>query len=749
MLAGDRLARGACAGRRRSHSVAEHIFRWNSIIAHEAQQNPQNALSLFKLQLPSLSPNNFTFPHLLKACAALRLLPIAQQIHSHIARRGLVSDPFTAAALIHAYGKCMTPEGARRVFDEMPQRAVDAISWTALISALSTNGLVAQAFQAFAHMKRTTEIDVVTIAAVLSAFTSDDSDCVHDCLLHGETIHSIVVKHGFMSNTRLANTLIHMYSRCGAVDNASIVFDEIPIEQRDVVSWNTLISGFSLKKGNAGRAVSLFDNMVAEAVPPNRVTLIALFKSCADLGCIETCQRIYNYVSLHCPSLLSYKDVTVSTALLDMHAKCGDLDLALQIFNQIEEKNVVCWSAMIAGYEQGSWPDKALRLFRQMLMKVRPNAVTMVSVIAACSRLGVSWPGRVVHKYVIATGLDCDARVVSALIDMYAKCGNIQLARRVFNNIDGICQSTVSWSAMIGAEGLHGEGRRALCLFKEMERQGFAPNEVTFVSLLSACSHAGLVEEGTSYFRSMLREYGVTPTAKHYTCMIDLLGRVGCLNEAHDLIHSMPIEADAVMWGCLLGACRLHANWELGKIVEKQLLNLEACSVGHHVLLANMYSEAERWEDVARIRVGLKKNGLWKIAGRSFVEIGNVVYGFTAEDRSNPESKLIYETLHDLDERLRIAGLAKEELDSLMKGQYHSERLAIAFAIMKNASISKTTVEGKVEEPIQITKNLRFCRECHTYTKLVSKICKRELVIRDSHRFHHFKDGLCSCGDYW
>lgn len=605
-------------------------------------------------------------------------------------------------------------------------------------------------------MKRSVDdggVDVVTLAAMLSSCAdADDRNCDVDWLLQGRAIHALVVEHGFESNIRLANTLMHTYLRGEATDDAYKVFDTMPVEERDVVSWNTLISGLAQMKGMAEMALSVFEQMVSPstggAVVPNRVTLIAVFKSCAELGCIEKCSRIHDYVYLRYPSLLSSCDVVILTAILDMYARCGNLEMARRIFDGIKERNVVSWSAMIAGCEQGLRPNEALQLFRRMLKEVRPNPVTMVSVIAACSALGAARPAKVIHKYVVATGLDQDARVASALIDMYAKCGEILLARQVFANMDKVCKSIVSWSAMIGAEGLHGEGRNALRLFWEMQSLGFAPNEVTFVSLLSACSHAGLVEEGMSCFESMDRDHGVSPTAKHYACVVDLLGRAGRLDEAYDLIRDMPVEADVAVWGSLLGACRLHGNSKLGEIVEKQLLVLDPSSVGHRVLLANIYGEAERWDDVVRMRVGLRKDGLRKVAGLSYVEIGNEVYGFTAADRSHGVSKMIYAELNALHESVKNAWEGREEeVEVLMKSQYHSERLAIAFAmVVLNNKRSKVIKE---EEPIRITKNLRVCRDCHVYTKLISKICKRELIVRDSHRFHHFKDGVCSCGDYW
>eukprot|EP00262_Sarcandra_glabra_P020429 TRINITY_DN8122_c0_g2_i1.p1 TRINITY_DN8122_c0_g2~~TRINITY_DN8122_c0_g2_i1.p1 ORF type:complete len:734 (+),score=99.70 TRINITY_DN8122_c0_g2_i1:308-2509(+) len=729
-------------------SKTQEVFYWNSIIAQNAPRYPQNSLSFYKqMQAKGVPPNKFTFPALLKACAALRRARETKQVHACIAQYGLDSDKFAAAALIDSYGKCDSPQDAHQLFDEIPQRAIDVVSWTSLISAFSINGCTTQAYEAFVRMRlsgngKCRKGDVVTLGALLSAHAANYSSF----LCRGRAIHSLVIKYGFESDTRLANTLIHMYSECEAIDEASKAFDGIPVGDRDVVSWNTLISGFA-GNGKPELALSTFDHMLSlgyDTIAPNRVTLIAILKSCAELGCIDTSRRIHDYIASTHHLLSSSKDVAVLTALIDMHAKCGNLELAKQIFDGFEEKNVICWSAMIAGYEQMSCPDKALRLFRRMIeegdgkVEVKPNAVTMVSVIAACSGLGASRPGKVIHRYVTSTGLDHNARVASVLIDMYAKCGDIELARKVFDHMDGTRKSVVSWSAMIGAEGLHGEGNRALQLFSEMLDQNLRPNEITFISLLSACSHAGLVEEGKSCFNCMERDHGISPTGKHYACMVDLFGRAGFLEEAHDLIVDMPIGADVAVWGCLLGACRVHGNCRLGEVAERQILNLDPQSVGHRVLLANIYGDAGRWDDVIRTRVALRKGGLRKMAGRSFIEIGNEVYGFTAEDRSHQDSGMIYMELEDLDERVRRAALIDEEV--FMRSKYHSERLAIAFGMLM--------MKGEVE-PIRISKNLRVCRDCHVYTKSVSKVIKRELIVRDSHRFHHFKDGVCSCRDYW
>ncbi|KAK9130909.1 hypothetical protein Sjap_011396 [Stephania japonica] len=754
--------------------LPSQTFAWNTAIAN----NPQNAISLYKqMQANSITPNNFTFPALLKAFASLTkqlCLCSTQQVHAHITHHGLVSDKFTACALGDAYGKCGCVDDARQLFDEMPSRTIDVVSWTALLSAYCLSGRANEGFGLYARMRRSDDPecrrgDAVCIGVLIVAVSANGVGGAGSWFLGcGRSVHSLVVKYGFETNTRLANSLVHMYTLGNDVDSALKVFDGISIELRDVVSWNSLISGLAAN-GEPKWALTMFEQMLSAgpvAVAPNRVTVIVILKACGELGCKDTSHWVHNYIATHHSSLLSIDDVVVVTALIDMHSRCGNLECAQKIFEGVQNKNVVCWSAMIAGYEQNSYPHESLRLFHRMVegaddMEVQPNAVTMVSVISACSSIGASRPARMFHKYTTATGLDTDGRVSSALIDMYAKCGDIERARQVFDEMDDSRRTVVSWSAIIGAEGLHGEAKEALHLLSTMQGQGLKPNEITYVSVLSACSHAGLVEEGKFCFNNMqgANGSGISPTVKHFACMVDLLGRAGLLNEAYDLIHSMPIEPDVAVWGSLLAACKRHENVELGEVIEEKILRLDPNLVGHRILLANLYEDAGRLDDVRRMRVEIKRKGLRKIAGQSFIEVGNEVHRFISEDRSHHEWEMIYKELDVLDERVMNSTKADVGLEVELEGiitrcKYHSERLAIAYGLMTmrhcgyGNSDSKNTINRRCN-PIRITKNLRVCVDCHVYTKLVSKVSMIELIVRDAHRFHHFKDGTCSCGDYW
>lgn len=343
-------------------------------------------------------------------------------------------------------------------------------------------------------------------------------------------------------------------------------------------------------------------------------------------------------------------------------------------------------------------------------------------------------------------GLEQNVFVGTSIIDMYCKCGRVEMARKAFERMKE--KNVKSWSAMIAGYGMHGYAKEALEVFYDMKRIGIKPNYITCISVLAACSHAGLVEEGWDCFKSMKRNFGVEPGVEHYGCMVDLLGRAGLLGKAYDLIKGMKVKPDSVVWGALLAGCRMHKNLELAEISARKLFELDSSNCGYYVLLSNMYADAGRWADVERIRVLMKGNGLVKPPGFSLLEVKGKVHVFLVGDKEHPQHEKIYEYLDELYMKLKEVGYVSdktsvchdvddEEKESILRA--HSEKLAVAFGIMN-------TVPGTV---IHVIKNLRVCGDCHTVIKMISKIVNREIVVRDCKRFHHFKNGACSCGDYW
>lgn len=350
------------------------------------------------------------------------------------------------------------------------------------------------------------------------------------------------------------------------------------------------------------------------------------------------------------------------------------------------------------------------------------------------------------HGYIIRVGFDDNAFIASSLVDMYAKCGNIRVAKWIFDKMK--MHDMVSWTAMIMGYALHGYAHDAISLFKQMETEGVRPNYVAFVAVLTACSHAGLINEGWKYFHSMRQNYGITPGIEHYAAMADLLGRAGKLDEAYDLISSMNNKPPGSVWSTLLSACRVHKNIDLAEKVAEKLFEVDPENIGAYVLLSNIYSAAGMWKDKAKLRYTMKNRGIKKMPAASWIEVKNKMHTFTTGDTSHPLYEKINAALHVLLEKMEREGYVpdtsevlhdvdEEHKKLLLHG--HSERLAIAFGIISTPS--GTT--------IRITKNIRVCADCHTAIKLISKIVGREIIVRDNSRFHHFYGGSCSCGDYW
>jgi pentatricopeptide repeat protein len=542
------------------------------------------------------------------------------------------------------------------------------------------------------------------------------------------------------NNMFLCNKLVTAYANYGSLVDARLVFDCMP--KRNLVSWNVLIGGYA-KDGGFDETLRVYGKMHRAGVQPDNFTFPFLLKACTSLSALKEGKEIHQRIIRS--GLES--DVFVATGLVDMYAKCRSIEDARQVFEKMPERDLVSWTAMIGAYAQQGYADQALELFHEMqLLGMDSDEITLVSVLSACTHVGALQQGKWIHDCVVRRGFDGDVLVASALIDMYCKCGSTELARQVFDKM--LKRDVVSWSAIIAGYGLHGQSEDALALFDQMLQSGIRPDHITFVSVLSACSHAGLVAKGWEYFDCMSRDYGIIPGVKHYTCMVDLLGRAGHLDEAHEFIKKMPLEPDAGVWGALLGASRIHSNTELGERVAERLFEIEPRNPGYYVLLSNIYAAKGRWHDSVKVRTMMMDLGLRKPPGCSWIELNNKVHAFRVGDRSHPQSKQIYELLETLGEQMQGAGYVadtnfvlhdvEEEVKENILGS-HSEKLAIAFGLLNT----------KPGSPIRITKNLRVCGDCHNASKYISRIVSREIIMRDASRFHHFKNGSCSCRDYW
>ncbi|KAK5829646.1 hypothetical protein PVK06_013439 [Gossypium arboreum] len=445
-------------------------------------------------------------------------------------------------------------------------------------------------------------------------------------LTHGQLAHSSVFKLGLDADSHTTHSLITMYARCSELGSARKVFDEIT--ERDLVSWNSMISGYS-KMGQASEAVGLFGKMREEGFVPDEMTLVSVLGACGDLGDLSLGMWVEGFVVKHKMQLSSY----IGSALIDMYGKCGDLVSARRVFDGMLGKDVVTWNAMITGYAQNGMSDEAIKLFHGMNdAGVNPDKRTLAGVLSACASIGALELGKWTDAYASQRGLQHDIFVSTALVDMYAKCGSLDDARRVFENMP--IKNEVSWNAMISALAFHGRSQEALSLFERMSTDGTdaCPNDVTFVGVLSACVHAGLVNEGWRYFNLMNLSYGLTPKIEHYSCMVDLLSRAGQLYEAWDFIEKMPEKPDAIVLGALLGACQKSKNLDLSEKVMLLLLQMEPSNSGNYVISSKIYAKSRRWDESAQMRALMRHRGVSKTPGCSWLDIEGQLHEFLARD---------------------------------------------------------------------------------------------------------------------
>ncbi|CAN4128101.1 unnamed protein product [Withania somnifera] len=556
----------------------------------------------------------------------------------------------------------------------------------------------------------------------------------------GVALHGQIIKSGIQIIPLVSHHLINFYSKLQRPLDSIQVFHETHFKSS--TTWSSVISSLAQNE-HPILALQFFREMLHNGtVRPDDHIFPCAAKSCGILCDYRIGQ------SVHCFALkIGFEsDVFVGSSLVDMYAKCGKIEIARKAFDQMPERNVVSWSGMIYGYAQMGEDDEALRLFKLALGEgLDANDFTFSSVIRVCGNSTLLELGKQIHGLCLKTSYDSSSFIGSALISLYSKCGLVEGAYRIFDEVP--VRNLGMWNAMLIACAQHGHTKKVYGLFKEMESFGMKPNFITFLCVLYACSHAGLVAEGKFYF-DLMKKHGVEPGDQHYASLVDCLGRAGKLQEAVEVIEMMPMQPTESVWGALLTGCRIHRNTELAAYVANRVFELGPVSSGVHVLLSNAYAAAGRYQEAAKARKMLRDKGVKKETGLSWVEEGNKVHTFAAGDRSHSKSKEIYEKLDELGDYMEQAGYVADTNYVLQQvaGQeksetirYHSERLAIAFAL----------VTFPPERPIRVMKNLRVCGDCHNAIKIISKCTKRVIIVRDNNRFHHFEDGKCSCGDYW
>ncbi|KAL3629424.1 hypothetical protein CASFOL_026646 [Castilleja foliolosa] len=581
---------------------------------HTETGYPRDALELF-VEMHGESKfyaDQYTYPFVIRACGVLVLLELGKVVHGLIIKSGFLSGSFMGNSLLAMYMNCGSRDGAQKVFDEMPEKTV--VSWNTMISGYFHNNNAKEALMVFRGMVGSeVEFDSATILSVLPA-----CGYLRD-LNMGIEVHEIVKDKGVMKRLAVQNALVDMYVKCGRMDKARDVFDEM--SERDVVTWTTVINGYA-SSADANGALELCRLMRFEGVRPNEVTLASLLAMCANSRDSKLGKCLHGWaLRQHIDS-----DVNVETALIDLYAKCNIFRLSLKVFSRTSKKKTVPWNAILSGCIHNKLAREAIELFKKMqLESVKLDDATWKSILPAYAIEADMNQAMNIHGYIIRSGFIRKPDIVTGLIDIYSKCGNLEYAHNLFNGLSTKNRDIVSWSVIIAGYGKHGHGKASISLFNQMVESGVKPNEVTFTSVLHACGHAGLVDEGLSLFTFMKKNYQESLRMDHYTCIVDLLGRANRLEEAYEvIINNMPFEASCAVWGALLGACAIHENVKLGEIAAKWLFELEPGNTGNYVLMGNIYSSVGRFDDAERVRKMMDNVGLVKAPANSVIEVRNM-----------------------------------------------------------------------------------------------------------------------------
>ncbi|CAA0815488.1 Tetratricopeptide repeat (TPR)-like superfamily protein [Striga hermonthica] len=725
--------------------VARYVFNsmderdtisWNSILAALAR----NCLSLEMLRYFHLMRLNHgkidqsTLSTLLSASGAVDNLSWGRGIHGLLVKTGLDLDICLSNTLITMYFETGRYKDSEKLFHSIPQK--DLISWNSMVAGYVLGGMFLDALRVFRELIRMGNFtNYVTFASALSA-------CANAKFLsEGKIIHSLAVTSGLHQNTVVGNALVTMYGKCGATCVAKKVF--LRMHGKELVTWNALIGGYA-ENEEADEAVKIFISMRESGVSSNYITLTNLLGSC----CTPCNLRTYG-TPLHAHALLAgfEPDEYVKNSLISMYANCGDLGSSNSIFHSLVDRTSATWSAMVAANTHNGHWEESLRLMVEMQRaEVGFDQFSLSAALSASANLAILEDGQHLHCASIKLGFHDYHFVSSAAMDMYGKCGELDDLLRLLP--EPKTRSRLSWNILISALARHGNFRKAQETFHEMAAYGLKPDHVTFVSLLSACSHGGLVDEGLEYFRSMKTEFGVPPAVEHCVCMVDLLSRSGRLSEAEVFIEEMPVSPTDFIWRTLLSSCKTHGNLELGKKAARKLLEANPSDDSAYVLYSNVCASSGRWQDVLGVRVKMETVNVRKKPAYSWLNVQDQVSTFGAGDKSHVECERIYSKLRELRREIKEAGYVantsselhdtdeEQKEDSLWA---HSERLALAYGLI-------STKEGST---LRIFKNLRVCGDCHSVYKFVSGVVGREIVLRDPYRFHRFRGGECSCNDYW
>ncbi|KAI5079033.1 hypothetical protein GOP47_0006704 [Adiantum capillus-veneris] len=722
------------------------VISWNALMTgyleHGRTEEVLNCLN--NMNARGVAADNVTLLCCVKACCNIEHLNQGHDAYSTIVKLGFDGQLFLCNALIDMYTKCGGLMEARHILEHLTAR--DVISWTTLISGYVDNGCGKEALKCLEEMKEDgVSPNSATLLCSLKACGSTGS------LDKGRQIQADIPIELYRSDPTLGNSLVDMYAKCGSLQEAQEVFDQLP--NRTLVSWNSLIAGF-VEHGLGDDALDHLEQMQLEGMSPNASTLNCSLKACGLVGSSIRCQEVHTDIVV---KGLERAEL-ISNTLVDVYAKCGLLVDAHYAFGRPGVRNVISWTALLSGYADKGFGWEALDCLDKMQGEgVVPSAVTMACSLKACSRVGAIDVGQELHSDVVKRGIlhaecmEMPARPVhvvhvleadrlllgNALVDMYGKCGNVLDAQDVFYAMPS--WNLISWNALITGFSRQGHSEVVFELFDEMRKDGICPDEITFLSILSVCSHAGLVFKARTYFEDMTKEYNVPPTSEHFNCVIDLLGRAGQVVEAVEMLEKMPHQPTLYGWCSVLSACRKWANVKVGRHAFECVMRLDNEHSAAFVLMFNIYMDACMWEEAKKIEAMLQD---LKEPGKSWVELLGVVHTFNEDNVDDDQYKELHAKLQQVYSEMDEKGYknATEEIfDASNLSCKHSERLAVACGLLN-------TTEGS---QVRVVKNLRICEDCHTTLAFISKMEGCNIVCKDKIGFHDFKNGKCSCGDYW
>ncbi|KAF8107136.1 hypothetical protein N665_0126s0054 [Sinapis alba] len=796
-----------------------------------------------QLQSKGVNFDEVVLVMVLRICTVLMNERLGFIVHGGLIKRGVVDsseDTRVVSALMSFYGRCVSPDVAHKLFDEMSER--DDLSWNEIVMVNLRSGKWEKAVKLFREMQfSSAKVYDRTMVKLLQVCSNKGG------LEEGRQIHGYVLRLGFEANVSVCNSLIVMYSRSGEVETSRKVFDSVKdrnlsswnsiissytafgyvddamalLEEMercdfepDIVTWNSLLSGHAFKGLYKG-AIAILKRMQVSSLKPNTSSITSLLQAVAEPGVLKIGKEIHGYVIRN----QLWYDVYVETTLIDMYVKTGCLPYAKKVFDTMDEKkNIVAWNSLISGLsyaglvqdaeglmskmekEGGIKPDavtwnnlvygyaacgeteKALDVIEKMKKnRMEPNVVSWTAILSGCSKngdfknalkvffkmqeegvspnsatistllrilgcLSLLHSGKEVHCFCLKNNLIRDAYVATALVDMYTRSGDLRSASEVFWSIEN--KPLASWNCMIMGHAMFGKGEEGIAVFNKMLEAGMEPDAITFTSVLSVCKNSGLVREGWRYFDLMRSRYGINPSIEHCSCMVDMLGRSGYLDEAWDFIQTMPLKPDATILGAFLSSCKIHRDLELGEVAWKRLHVLEPHNSANYMMMINLYSSMNRWEAVEHIRDLMRHHrvrvqDLW-----SWIQIDQTVHIFYAEGKAHPDEGEIYFELYRLVSEMKRSGYVPDtscvhqnvselEKEKLLMG--HTEKLAITYGLIKKKGL----------DPIRVVKNTSICSDCHTVAKYITVLRNREIVLQEGSRIHHFKDGKCSCNDSW